>query len=415
MEMIERFETSFTWIKSFGRRFSSLKNTPTSSATPSFKIALPKGMFMPGGEEELVGVERPTNTIGTFSGCSSQAGTPEFERTGYEWGSDHSTPKPGFKELDWPNVTERKRAESMGASFEGVKRRNTHLTNFALSLRGIHEMNMSPGFPFMKLPLEIRLSILEYCAPIPSERRGANSMDTFLTLLRVSKAVQYEAYTACLPHTALALWTKKGVRSFRALLQRQPMLGCRVRYLWLGTGKYDEEELGWAVDVLKVATQLRSFACGEFLFSRVVKSQALAETCERVTLMNVEKGVEYEVRGVKQLRLCAGAYSTKEKFPGVESLCFNARRKSAVRDERVRIEYEAVDRWLETLGRFAMVERDGRRVSERGLGIKFAVKREGKPDMFSVVLPTRWTEWDIWSADATGTGIWDLCRMPIAK
>ncbi len=131
--------------------------------------------------------------------------------------------------------------------------------------------------------------------------------------------------------------------------------------------------------------------------------------------MNIEKGMSYETRGVKQLRLCAGTYSTKEKFPDVESLCFNARRRNAAKDERVKVEYEAVDRWLESLGRFAMVERDERRKSERGLGIRFAVKREGRPDMFSIVLPMRWTEWDIWSADAVGAGIWDLCYMPTAK
>lgn len=265
--------------------------------------------------------------------------------------------------------------------------------------------------PFMDLPLEIRMAILEYCAPIPSERRGASSWDTFLALLRVSKAVQHEAYMACLPHLPLALWTKKGIRSFRALLQRRQDLGCLVRYLWIGTGKYDEEELMWALDVLRAATQLRSFACGEFFLAKAVNAGTLARTCQRLTLMNVERGVEYKARHVAHLRLCAGTYSTKEKFPDVTSLCFNARRRNALRDERARLEYEAVDKWVESLERFVVVERDDKRVSSRGLGLKFKVRRERRADMFSVQLPARWTEWDIWSADVVGAGVWDMCRV----
>ncbi|KAF9447296.1 hypothetical protein P691DRAFT_671788 [Macrolepiota fuliginosa MF-IS2] len=273
------------------------------------------------------------------------------------------------------------------------------------------EPKSKPESPFMNLPLEVRLAILEYCAPIPFERRGADSLDTFLTLLRVSKAIQYEAYVACLPHIPLALWTKKGVHSFRALLYRRGELGCLVRYLWIGTGKYDDEELGWAVDILREATQLKSFACGEFLLARAVNAKALAPACGRVTLMNVEKGVEYEAGYVTHLRLCAGTYSTQEKFPDVTSLCFNARRRNAVKDERMKMEYEAVDKWVENLEGFAMIERDGKRASPRGLGLRFKVRRDERPDMYSISLPARWTEWDIWSADVVGAGVWDICRV----
>jgi hypothetical protein len=127
--------------------------------------------------------------------------------------------------------------------------------------------------------------------------------------------------------------------------------------------------------------------------------------------MGVEKGVGYQARGVKQVRLSTGAYSTKERFPDVTTLCFNARRMN-VRDERVKEEYEAVDRWVKSLEMFVLVERDLRRASSRGLEIKFKVgRRKGRPSMFSVTLPARWTEWDIWSSDVVGAGVWDVCGI----
>jgi hypothetical protein len=137
----------------------------------------------------------------------------------------------------------------------------------------------------------------------------------------------------------------------------------------------------------------------------------LAGTCQTITLMNVEKEVVYQARDVKRLRLCAGAYSTREKFPNVTSLCFNARRMNGAKDERVREEYEMVDKWLESLKSFVLVERDMRRTSDRGLGARPIVRRSGKADIFSLLLPARWTEWDIWSADVVAAGIWDLCGM----
>jgi hypothetical protein len=127
--------------------------------------------------------------------------------------------------------------------------------------------------------------------------------------------------------------------------------------------------------------------------------------------MSVERDMEYLARGIRQVRLCTGVYSTRSRFPDVETLCFNARRMN-VKDERVKVEYEAVDKWTEYVQRFVLVERDSRRVSDRGLEVKFRViGRKGRPDMFSVALPARWTEWDIWSADVVGSGVWDVCGL----
>ncbi|KXN93400.1 hypothetical protein AN958_00324 [Leucoagaricus sp. SymC.cos] len=269
---------------------------------------------------------------------------------------------------------------------------------------------ISSALSLMDLPAEIQLLIFRYCAPIPTERLGPDSMDTFLTLLQVSKTIQQQAYMACLPHIPLALWSKKGVRSFRALLIRRPELGCLVRHLWIGTGKLDEEELAWALDIMGLISQLRSLACGEYLLAKTVNARALAKTCKRVTLMGVERGAVYQAKGVRQVRLCTGVYSTKERFPDVTMLCFNARRMN-VKDERVKVEYEAVDRWAEKVERFVLIERDLRRMSSRGLELKFKAKRTGRPDIFSVTLPARWTEWDIWSSDVVGAGVWDKCGL----
>jgi hypothetical protein len=61
----------------------------------------------------------------------------------------------------------------------------------------------------MDLPVGVRLCILKPCTPIPSKRIASNSINTFPTLLRVSKSIQNEFHKACLPHIPLALWTKK--------------------------------------------------------------------------------------------------------------------------------------------------------------------------------------------------------------
>ncbi|KAJ3574468.1 hypothetical protein NP233_g1750 [Leucocoprinus birnbaumii] len=267
----------------------------------------------------------------------------------------------------------------------------------------------SISLPLMKLPVEVRLLIIRYCSPVPAERQGPDSMETFLRLLWVSKTVQHEAYVACLPHIPLALWSKKGVRSFQALLSKKPELGCRVRYLWIGTGKLDAEELSWALHIIHCATQLRSLACGEHFLAQAMNRGLLAKTCRRVTLMGVDKDVMYKARGIRQVRLCTGVWSTKERFPDVTTLCFNARRTN-VKDERVKMEYEAVERWTKEVESLILVERDSRRASSRGLEVKFKVgRRTGRSEMFSVSLPARWTEWDIWSSDVVGSGVWDIC------
>ena len=263
----------------------------------------------------------------------------------------------------------------------------------------------------MSLPVEIRLLILRHCAPIPSERQGPNSLDTFLKLLGVSKTLQKEAYIACLPHIPLALWSKRGISSYRKLLLKKPELGCLVRYLWIGTGKLDHEELSWGLDIISATTRLRSLACGEYFLAHAVNGGMLAKTCGRVTLMVVENGIQYKARGITQVRLCTGVYSTREKFPDATTLCFNARRVN-MKDERMKVEYEAVDRWTKTVQAFIIVERDTNRSSSRGMEVKFQVeKRSGRQEIFSVTLPARWTEWDIWSSDVIGTGVWDICGL----
>lgn len=264
----------------------------------------------------------------------------------------------------------------------------------------------------MSLPVEVRLLILRHCAPIPSERLGPNSLDTFLKLLGVSKTLQQEAYIACLPHIPFALWSKKGISSYRKLLLKKPELGCLVKHLWIGTGKLDHEELRWGLDIIGATTRLRSLACGEYFLAHAVNGGLLAKTCRRVTLMVVEKEVQYKAWGITQVRLCTGVYSTKERFPDATTLCFNARRIN-MKDHRVKVEYEAVDRWAKTVQGFITVERDTKRSSSRGMEVKFQVeKRGGKQEIFSVTLPARWTEWDIWSSDVVGTGVWDICGLP---
>jgi len=262
----------------------------------------------------------------------------------------------------------------------------------------------------MSLSVEVRLLILQHCAPIPSERQGPNSLDTFLQLLGVSKTLQQEAYIACLPHIPLALWSKRGISSYRKLLLKKPELGCLVRHLWIGMGKLDHEELSWGLDIVGATTRLRSLACGEYFFAHAVNGRLLAKTCGRVTLMAVEKGIQYKAWGITQVRLCTGVYSTREKFPDATTLCFNARRVN-MKAERMKVEYEAVDRWAKTVQAFIIVERDANR-SSRGMEVKSQVEeRSGRQEIFSVTLPARWTEWDIWSSDVVGTGVWDICGL----
>ena len=81
------------------------------------------------------------------------------------------------------------------------------------------------------------------------------------------------------------------------------------------------------------------------------------------------------------------AVFVEERFPDVTTLCFNARRAHAVKDERTRIEREIVDKWIENVEKFAIIDRDLKRVSSRGMEIKFKVSRDGRDKMFSVLYP----------------------------
>jgi len=275
----------------------------------------------------------------------------------------------------------------------------------------VQPCSLRESLSIMSLPVEVRLLILRHCAPIPSERQGPNSLDTFLKLLGVSKTLQQEAYIACLPHVPLALWSKKGISSYRKLLLKKPELGCLVRHLWIGTGKLDHEELSWGLDIIGATTRLRSLACGEYFLAHAVNGGLLAKTCGRVTLMVVEKGIQYKAWGITQVRLCTGVYSTRENFPDATTLCFNARRAN-MKAERVKVEYEAVDRWAKTVQAFIVVERDANISSSRGMEVNSQVeKRSGRQEIFSVTLPAKWTEWDIWSSDVVGTGVWDICGL----
>ncbi|KAF9443514.1 hypothetical protein P691DRAFT_808831 [Macrolepiota fuliginosa MF-IS2] len=165
------------------------------------------------------------------------------------------------------------------------------------------------------------------------------------------------------------------------------------------------EEVEWAVDILKAATQLESLACGESLLAKVVNARALTQVCGRLTLtlINVQRGVEYEAKHVTHLRLCAGTYSTQDNFPAVTSLYLDAR--DAPKDEKPKLEYQAMDKWVENLERLVMTEKDGKRLSLRELDLGPEVKRDGQPDVFSVPPPVIWTEYDIWRADVVGAVI----------
>lgn len=275
---------------------------------------------------------------------------------------------------------------------------------------------------FMKLPVEIRLQILEHCAPAPYGRWGRQSAQTFLALLRVSRSVQYEAYVACLPLTPLGLWTKKGVGSFRSLLKQRPELRVLVRHLWIGTGRYDEEELGWAAEILMYASQLQSLACAEVLLSKVVKQAGLSESCKRLTLTNVEKRAMYEVKGVMQLRLCAGTISDDIRFPHVTGLSVNVTRRNRGSQDKIQEEYAAAAKWVEIFGQLqtvALVGRDNQRMADKDSVQAKLVHRDGKPNILSVVVPAGWTEWDIWCSDVMGSGVWDQlsddCRKEVMK
>lgn len=175
----------------------------------------------------------------------------------------------------------------------------------------------------------------------------------------------FASYTACTV-------VQKGVCSYRALLTKRPELGCLVRRLWIGTGKLDSEELGWGLDIIRAATQMRSLACGEHFLAHAINRRLLAKTCGRVTLMVVEKEVQCRAWGIKQVHLCTGVYSTKEKFPDATTLCFNAKRMN-LKDEKVKVEYEAMDRWAKHVGAFILVERDTKRASLRGMEARFQV------------------------------------------
>jgi len=147
------------------------------------------------------------------------------------------------------------------------------------------------------------------------------------------------------------------------------------------------------------------------LFAHAVNGRLLAKTCGRVTLMAVEKEIQYKAWGITQVRLCTGVYSTREKFPDATTLCLNARRVN-MKAERMKVEYEAVDRWAKTVQAFIIVERDANRSSSRGMEVKSQVEeRSGRQKIFSITLPVRWTEWDIWSSDVVGTGVWDICGL----
>ena len=171
----------------------------------------------------------------------------------------------------------------------------------------------------------------------------------------------FASYTACTV-------VHKGVCSYRALLTKRLELGCLVRRLWIGTGKLDSEELGWG----RAATQLRSLACGEHFLAHAINRRLLAKTCGRVTLMVVEKEVQCRAWGIKQVHLCTGVYSTKEKFPDATTLCFNAKRMN-LKDEKVKVKYEAMDRWAKHVEAFILVERDTKRASLRGMEARFQV------------------------------------------
>ena len=127
--------------------------------------------------------------------------------------------------------------------------------------------------------------------------------------------------------------------------------------------------------------------------------------------MAVEKEIQYKAWGITQVRLCTGVYSTREKFPDATTLCFNARRVN-MKAERTKVENEAVDRWTKIVQAFIIVKRDANRSSSRGMEVKSKLEeRSGRQEIFSVALPARWTEWDIWSSDVVGTGVWDICGL----
>lgn len=258
------------------------------------------------------------------------------------------------------------------------------------------------GFPFLKLPREICVAILEHCA---------NRDATYLALIHVSRQMRDFTYIACIPRMPVVLAKTHHVTSFTHLILGRPQLEQLVRNLWLAPEKGDVRV---CAIILQRCTAITDLACGAHVLHEALASfPALVHTkCRKFTflapsearwtrLLDHPDRVPLEFfQQLTHLRIYGNVIPAGLPLPCLTHLAYhdnNYKPNVDIADSCL------TDKFLYPLLRTAVLTK--RRGQTGGLRIS----RNTDTRVFTFEIPERWTEMDMWRDSVRGKGFWDLC------
>ncbi|EAU85808.1 hypothetical protein CC1G_05025 [Coprinopsis cinerea okayama7 len=268
-------------------------------------------------------------------------------------------------------------------------------------------------FPLLKLPVELRILVVQHCASSP---------ETFSSLLLVSRHVQHLAYTSCLPLLPIRLIDEHQIMSFSLFLEQKPSLSGLVHHLWVTP--LQEPCVTTAVGIVKRCTNLTSLACtGRMLQDSVtsafrgyrlhhtrLRELTLLYTSDAnwANILHSQSTISFFQR-LTHLRLVGDRVPAGIKFPNLVQISFAYNAMQTLGHELLE-DKEAYPR----LQSVALVR------ERTHLGSSVRIWRKPNPDpahtdknvvsnVFVYEIPAQWTELNMWCDNALGKGFWQLC------
>jgi len=265
----------------------------------------------------------------------------------------------------------------------------------------------SGSFRLLDLPPEISFLVLANCTDWPR---------TYLSLVLVSRRCQQLTFHALLPHTPIRLIIPEQIQSFGSLLCNRPKLATLVHHLWVTP--YKQDLLRPCVDIVKKCRNLKSLTSNAsvVLESITFRRNRLSHLdCMDLTLLSTstEKWASLLdapnalafFRQLTHLRLLGDRFPTNIPLPNLTHLSYGS--------DTVNINVDTGMTMMEDP--VACPSLHTVIVTKLRTSGELRISKAAHSRFFTVELPPKRTELELWCDNVSRRGMWALCADPCSQ
>ncbi|KAF8802086.1 hypothetical protein BYT27DRAFT_7173212 [Phlegmacium glaucopus] len=265
----------------------------------------------------------------------------------------------------------------------------------------------SGSFRLLDLPPEISFLVLENCTDWPG---------MYLSLVLVSRRCQELTFHALLPHMPIRLIIPEQVHSFGSLLFNRPRLATLVHHLWVTP--YKEDLLRPCVEIVKKCRNLKSLASNAYMVleSITFRGNRLSHLdCKDLTLLSTSTGRWASLldapnglalfRQLTHLRLLGYRFPTDIPLPNLTHLSYG----SDTVDINVHIGMAMMEDPVACPSLHTVI------VTKLRASGGLRISRAAHSRFFTVELPAKRKELELWCDNVSRRGMWVLCADPLLQ